>query len=285
VSLSLGKNTITVTDTNKYNVTGSDTVEIIYDPKAPTIIIEYPEDGIYIGKSDITITGTISDISITEARLIINDLDIMPVFASNGEFSVTTSFEEGWNTIEIKATNGSGNTGSSGKVSFYVVVSLITVVDSAGDVGKYSSIAIDNDNCPHISYYDTTNDDLKYAKRTVGIWEIETVDSTGDVGYYNSIAIDKNGYPNISYYDGTNKELKHAVWSENGWYIETVDSKGDAGYYSSIDVDEYGYPHISYYDWTDNDLKYAVWNGIKWSIEVVDNSDGIYISIELDDNR
>jgi hypothetical protein len=37
-------------------------------------------------------------------------------------------------------------------------------VDSSGQVGEYTSIALDSDNNRHISYYDTTNDDLKYAR-------------------------------------------------------------------------------------------------------------------------
>jgi hypothetical protein len=37
-------------------------------------------------------------------------------------------------------------------------------VDSDAYVGKYTSIALDTNGLPHISYYDDTNKDLKYAK-------------------------------------------------------------------------------------------------------------------------
>jgi hypothetical protein len=41
---------------------------------------------------------------------------------------------------------------------------VVTTIDDVGDVGWSSSIAIDNsDNSVHISYYDYTDGNLKYA--------------------------------------------------------------------------------------------------------------------------
>ncbi len=88
----------------------------------------------------------------------------------------------------------------------------IETVDYIGFVGKYTSLALDSSGYPHISYYDDTMGDLKYAYQDAGGWHISTVDSTGSVGGYTSIALD-NDYPRISYYDGSNGDLKYA-WIE-----------------------------------------------------------------------
>jgi hypothetical protein len=83
-------------------------------------------------------------------------------------------------------------------------------LDSAGDVGKWSSIAVDADRTVHIAYYDATYGDLKYLRWQNGATAISTVDSEGDVGTYASIALDPQGRPCIAYYDATKGDLKMA---------------------------------------------------------------------------
>lgn len=85
----------------------------------------------------------------------------------------------------------------------------IQAVDSVGDVGGYTSIAIGTDGFVHIAYFDYLNGNLKYARYTGSSWEVKTIDSSGNVGYYATLTLDSNNLPHIAYYDDTAKDLKY----------------------------------------------------------------------------
>ena len=87
-------------------------------------------------------------------------------------------------------------------------------------------LLLDRAGNPHISYYDATNGNLKYAVKDGSQWTNITVDSTGNVGYSTSIALDGNENPSISYYDGGNKRLKFATKTGSSWTTVIVDSVG-----------------------------------------------------------
>jgi hypothetical protein len=151
-------------------------------------------------------------------------------------------------------------------------------------MGLYSSIAIASSDKVHISYYNDSTDDLKYATNSSGSWVAETVDSTGTVGQYTSIAIDSLDNLHISYFDGTNNDLKYATGTSGSWVIEVVDSSGDVGLYTSIAIDSLYNVHISYYDDADDDLKYATNASGSWVTTTLafGGTVGKYTSIAID---
>jgi hypothetical protein len=133
---------------------------------------------------------------------------------------------------------------------------VAATADSAGLVGKFSSITIGADGLGLISYWDQTNDDLKVlhcgnAACDSGNFS-STVDTAGMVGQHSSITIGADGLGLISYWDSANTNLKvlhcgNAACS-SGNVSATVDSAGSVGEYTAITVGADGLGLISYSD-------------------------------------
>ena len=172
-------------------------------------------------------------------------------------------------------------------------------VDTVNNVGEYTSITLDGDK-PRISYYDTTNDNLRYAScesscTSASNWTTAAIDSAGTVGAWNSIALDA-GKPRISYFDTTNTNLKYAscegsCTTASNWTLITVDSTDSPGQWTSLALDG-AKPRISYYEATNGNLKYAscessctsAGNWTATSVNTI-NDVGEYTSIALDSGK
>jgi PGF-pre-PGF domain-containing protein len=174
-------------------------------------------------------------------------------------------------------------------IFFLVVISPVTAldwkietVDSAGNVGWYTSLVLDERDSPYISYFDWTTGHLKYAQKTGNNWTNETVDTTTGTGEFSSLKLDNSGQPCISYFYTTDN-LKFAQKIGNNWTKVIVDS-GGVGRYTSLAIDSSGNPRISYQDLLNTKLKYATRSGGIWNNETVDSSEnvGTYSSLALD---
>jgi len=133
-------------------------------------------------------------------------------------------------------------------------------VDNIAGAGQYSSIAVDLESKPHISYYygDNSNN-LKYARFDDGIWKIETVDIPGDVGKNTSIVTDIINKPSISYFYEGNNFLKLVIFENSsdyspinpygiGWMTEIVCFSDRWMEDISLALDNGNEPHIAYID-------------------------------------
>ncbi|PKM45467.1 MAG: hypothetical protein CVV03_06625 [Firmicutes bacterium HGW-Firmicutes-8] len=166
---------------------------------------------------------------------------------------------------------------------------IISTMDSTGNVGSHTSIAVDANEKVHISYIDSTNGKLKYKTNVSGSWVTWIVGSASD--HATSIAADANGKCHIVY-GGTNGDLKYATnaTSDSG-LATTIETGvwwglfGDGG----IAIDSNSNPHITYFKGVGL-LKYATKASGDWSTSVVMNSKngalpGYCASIGLDSNN
>ena len=161
----------------------------------------------------------------------------------------------------------------------------ISTIDTTGDVGKYTSITTDANRKVHISYYDITNQKLKYATNLSGSWVVTPVANAPSTADGTSIAIDTNGKVHIAY-EGTNGALMYATNSSGSWVPTVVQ---DSAWLSDVSMalDSNNKVHISYLF---TSLKYATNSTGSWATSIIVNGGNPPLpaystSIDLDSNN
>jgi len=154
--------------------------------------------------------------------------------------------------------------------------------------GWYTSLALDETGSPKIAYatwfspsnyYDEV-DDLKYAWKDAGGWQIETIHEGPGIGRHTSLFLDTTGYPHVSYTNAYG-DLYHAFRDEAGWQIQTVDRERNAGRHASMALDNNDNTHVSYEDYYG--LRYSIREDQVSNSQRVDETSHIrYTSIALD---
>jgi hypothetical protein len=143
-------------------------------------------------------------------------------------------------------------------------------IDAAGEVGLWARLAVSPaTGQPAISYYDKTNEDLKYAERgDDGVtWDVVTVDWQDEVGSMTGLVFLADDQPGISYYDATNQALKFVRRDPVDpllWHPETVVSDVTIDHATAIGLAEDGQPVIVYQDLATTSTRFARYDGSNW---------------------
>jgi hypothetical protein len=172
--------------------------------------------------------------------------------AANGN-PIISYYDNANGDLKVAACANPGCTGTA----------TTTAVDTAGNVGEYSSLAIGTDGLAIIADYDFVNKDLRVThcvnSTCTGVSISTTIDSTGDVGQWASMGISPSGLPVIAYFDGANGDLKFAACGTidctGSASIVTLDTAGNIGVAASLAVGADGLPIISHNDTTNGNLR------------------------------
>ncbi len=73
------------------------------------------------------------------------------------------------------------------------------ITDPGDDVGRWNSMRLNAMGQPRIAYWDTTNDDLKFASFDGSAWRVHVVDHNNNAGRYASLVMLAGDIPAIAY--------------------------------------------------------------------------------------
>jgi hypothetical protein len=152
-----------------------------------------------------------------------------------------------------------------------------------------NTLAIDTLGAPHVAYYVTGANDVRYATKVAGAWVVEVVeDSTAfdtiTITAMPSLALDSQAHPHIVYValrDGL-QTLIHAVRDASGWHREVIETFSDSLADCRLVLDAFDRPHVVYSRWEASQmvLHYRVRDGAQWSDSVVAEGDQAALALD-----
>ncbi|MBA2278953.1 hypothetical protein H0V99_00740 [Candidatus Saccharibacteria bacterium] len=168
-------------------------------------------------------------------------------------------------SLRVARYLGGATTGTGCAVNTWDCTTIDNPI-STFNLGLYTSIAINAEGNPYVSYQDNSQGDLRFAYYlggattgtgcAVNTWSCQSIDTANSVGRYTSIAFDSSGNPWISYVDGspnfkTRIARYHGGTSGTGcaitaWTCTTI-AGGNIGVYTSINFDPVGNAWVSFY--------------------------------------
>jgi hypothetical protein len=148
---------------------------------------------------------------------------------------------------------------------------------------RSTSLVLDSNGYPHISYTTGGLFSLHYARWTGTAWVKEMVDDVPAI--ITSLALDSNGYPHIGYttFEIGDNSLHYARWTGTAWAKVTLDERDV--FDCSLALDSEDRPHISYTLADSGNLEYTHWTGTRWVGGTVDDENATWsTSMALDSN-
>ena len=183
---------------------------------------------------------------------------------------------------------------------------ISSLAELTSGAGKYTSIAIDSDGRPHISYAkfyrrsDRNYHKLKYAYFDGAKWNIEMVYENKNMlrslneGLFTSIAIDSRDRPHIAFLDDDHDKLRYSFSPRAGSWtfsypIPPDDSRNVGGWTSLIlrPGEPQDKPFIAFYDKTNGALMMAEGaydtriQNYTWKTYQIDNNGDVGLSASL----
>jgi hypothetical protein len=159
-------------------------------------------------------------------------------------------------------------------------------VDVLGDVGRQPSLDVDDEDVPHIAYYQLNFPSFRiyYATKPGFTWIREIVTTVTSGGLPLQIRIDAERSPHIAFSETpflAPADIMYAVKSDGAWLVETIETADAGSNHVSLALDRDGTPHVTY---STGPLKYAVKTQSGWQIGAVHPQwgTGIHSSLELD---
>lgn len=182
-------------------------------------------------------------------------------------------------TSFIGVTGFSGSRG--GSRDFFEVETVI----KGGRIGYYTSLALDSNDNPHVSYQ--FMGDLRYSNYNGSSWNVHTIEYDKYMGEYPSIDIDSNDYPRIAYIGFD--EVMCANWDGNSWDLHSLGYSYPTYKETSMVIDNADKCHIIFYRSDYNNLYYVTYKGyVQKNFGIVENVGYLwgsaYPSIDVDNN-
>ncbi len=161
------------------------------------------------------------------------------------------------------------------------------IADSNDCVSGKINLALDPNGRPHVTYYNTCLNEIKYSWRDGTGWHITGFTFDPDsIGQTSDIVVGPDGIARIIVQNSTLGDLWYAYRSSGAWKYELIDSNNDTGYYCSMTLDALGRVHVAYYDWAHGGLMYKFRDSAGWHTAgeavIIDGGYGTYTSIVTD---